>query len=926
MGDLKNTLNMPETAFPMRGDLPRREPQMIARWQEQDLYQRIRTARAGRPKFVLHDGPPYANGDLHMGHAVNKILKDIIVKSKTLAGFDAPYIPGWDCHGLPIENQIEKKHGKAIAPARARELCRAYATEQIERQRRDFIRMGVLGDWRNPYGTMDFKTEAEIVRALGEIYRRGYLYRGEKPVNWCIDCHSALAEAEVEYEPKTSHAIDVAFVAESSAAVADVFGVTGIERVAAVIWTTTPWTLPGNQAIAVHPDIDYALVATSHGHLLLAQELAEGTLRRAGLSGDTVAVRRGVALDGLRFKHPFLNRIAPILLGEHVTLDAGTGLVHTAPAHGVDDFAVAARAGLEVINPVGDDGRFRPGVEFFAGQAVRTAEDGIIALLAERGALLAHTSIEHSYPHCWRHHTPIIFRATPQWFIGMDRGGAGGATVREIAARAVAATEFFPPWGRERLDGMVAGRPDWCVSRQRNWGVPIPFFLHRDSDEPHPRTLDLLEQVAQRIEREGIEAWFKLDPAELLGADAADYLKMSDTLDVWFDSGTTHASVLAPRGEDPASLYLEGTDQHRSWFQSSLLTACALQDRAPYQALLTHGFVVDEHGNKMSKSLGNGIDPQEIWNSLGAEVLRLWTASTDYSGELHLSREILNRVVDAYRRIRNTLRFLLANTADFDPAQHTLAPHQWLEIDRYAIALAASLQQRVAAAYAEYNFAEVVQRLQNFCSEDLGGFYLDILKDRLYTCGANSLPRRAAQNALFHIANALVRWMAPILSFTADDAWPHLPGVRGTAAPTDSVFYSDYWTFPEVSDAALLLVRWERIRGLRGLALKELEAARAAGKIGAALQAEVDFYAGDPADLALLQSLGDGWRFVLITSAARVLPGAGESRVTVRASAHPKCPRCWHQRPDVGRDPAHTEICGRCVDNLYGPGETRGVA
>ncbi len=754
MAEQKYPLNLPETSFPMRGDLAKREPQMLAQWQAQNRYQRIRRAAGGRPKFILHDGPPYANGDIHLGHAVNKVLKDIIVKSKTLAGFDAPYVPGWDCHGLPIELQVEKKHGREIPPAKFRELCREYAREQIERQKKDFIRLGVLGDWDHPYLTMDFKTEADIIRALGKIFERGYLYQGRKPVNWCLDCGSALAEAEVEYEDKVSPAIDVGFEVEDKTALARAFGVAlpGDAKVYAVIWTTTPWTLPANQAVSVHPEFDYRLVRTGKGYLVLAAELAEACLGRYGLTENATidGVCKGRALEHLPLRHPFQERIVPVICGEHVTLEAGTGLVHTAPAHGVDDYVVGQKYNLPIDCPVGDDGKFFAstpaiGATALAGLSVWQANPVVMEALHASGHLLHQEKLKHSYPHCWRHKTPIIFRATPQWFIGMDnlapahpgieklvrdvrKHGAAtapeGVTLRNLANFAVEQTEFFPAWGRARLEGMMKNRPDWCVSRQRNWGVPMPFFVHKETNQLHPRTPELLEQVARRVEEEGIEAWFRLNSVDLLGEDAAHYKKISDTLDVWFDSGATHFAVLRRRDElaYPADLYLEGSDQHRGWFQSSLLTGCAIDGRAPYRQLLTHGFTVDEKGYKMSKSKGNGIEPQDICNRLGADMLRLWIASTDYSGEMTLSEEILKRVTDAYRRIRNTLRFLLANTADYDHAKHALPVEAWLEIDRYALALTQKLQDELRADYERYEFHLVVQKLQQFCSEDLGGF------------------------------------------------------------------------------------------------------------------------------------------------------------------------------------------------------------
>ena len=936
MADYRKTLNLPDTPFPMKGDLARREPQWVADWQSRKLYQKIRKASAGRPRFVLHDGPPYANGDIHIGHAVNKILKDIIVRSKTLAGFDAPYVPGWDCHGLPIEHQIEKLHGKHLPADKARELCRAFAAEQVERQKKDFIRLGVLGEWDDPYLTMAFRNEADEIRALGEIYKRGFLFKGLKPVNWCFDCGSALAEAEVEYQDKESPAIDVAFpLADAERGrVAHAFGLQALPDgpCYAVIWTTTPWTIPGNQALNLHPEFTYELVSTPRGLLVLAAELRGQALARYGLEGRVLGACQGAALALMKFRHPFYDRESPVYLGDYVTLDTGTGVVHSAPAYGLEDFESCKRHGMrneEILTPVQGDGRFAESLPFFGSLNVWKANAAIIEKIREVGCLFASNKITHSYMHCWRHKTPIIYRATSQWFVGMDRQPAEGRTLRETALSAVEATKFFPDWGQARLHAMIANRPDWCVSRQRNWGVPIPFFLHKETGELHPRTPELLEQVAQRVEKEGIDAWFKLDAAELLGQGehgAAHYDKMRDTLDVWFDSGTTHRTVLRGSHPDgskwPADLYLEGSDQHRGWFHSSLLTACALDGRAPYDGLLTHGFVVDGQGHKMSKSKGNVIVPQKVSDTLGAEVLRLWVAATDYSGELSISDEILKRVVESYRRIRNTLRFLLANTADFDPARDMLPPAEWLEIDRYALALTRRLQEQVTADYGRYEFHRVVQALQGFCSEELGAFYLDILKDRLYTTGTNSKPRCAAQSALWHILQALTRLMAPVLTFTAEEIWQIL-----TKNPDDSVMLATWHALPEQAQESVLLARWQQIREVRAEVSKVLEELRVAGKIGSSLQAEVEIRASG-AKHDLLASLGNDLRLVLICSKAtlvKVGDAAAES-VAATPSPHAKCPRCWHWREDVGVNAEHPELCGRCDANLHGAGEPRSHA
>jgi isoleucyl-tRNA synthetase len=921
MADYKDTLNLPETPFPMRGDLAKREPLWVKEWQEKGVYQRLRQVAKGRPRFVLHDGPPYANGDIHIGTAVNKILKDIIVKSRTLAGFDAPYVPGWDCHGMPIEVQIEKKHGKNLPPEETQRLCRAFATEQIERQKQDFRRLGVLGDWDNPYLTMAYSNEADEIRVLGTLLEKGYVYRGLKPVNWCFDCGSALAEAEVEYEDRKDPAIDVAFRAfqPDRPRVWSAFGSKAVSEkpIYAVIWTTTPWTLPGNQALNAHPEFSYDLVDTDKGLLILASELREACLKRYGLEGKALASCKGSALEHIRFKHPFYERTAPIYLGEYVTLETGTGIVHSAPAYGVEDFESCRRYGMRddaILTPVLGDGKYATSLPLFGGMSIWDANAKIVKAIEQNAALLAvdwkHT---HSYMHCWRHKTPVILRATTQWFAAMDKK-VGSETLRETALRGVENTQFFPAWGQARLQGMIANRPDWTLSRQRQWGVPMPFFLHRESGALHPRTPELLEQVAKRVEKGGIEEWQKVTAEELLGDEARQYEKTKDTLDVWFDSGSTHFTVM--RGSHradtafPADLYLEGSDQHRGWFHSSLLVSCMLDGVPPYKGLLTHGFVIDLEGRKMSKSKGNTMAPQEISNTLGAEILRLWVASTDYSSELNLSAEILKRVVESYRRVRNTLRFLLANTADFDVASHAVPVAEMVEIDRYALAMTAKMQEEVARDYAAYQFHLVAQKLQAFCSEDLGSFFVDILKDRLYTCRADSAPRRSAQTALWHITHSLVRLMAPILSFTAEEVWK-------VFAKEESVFFVTWHELPRPADAQPLLAKWQRLRELRDPVRKEIEALRAAGKVGSSLQAEVDFGAAG-ADYEALASLGDDLKFLMLTSAARVHKEKALA-VKVQASSHPKCERCWHYRADVNGE----GLCTRCQTNLNGPGEPR---
>ncbi len=954
MADYKKTLNLPDTPFPMRGDLAKREPQWVREWSEKGVYRRLRAASKGRPRFILHDGPPYANGDIHIGHAVNKILKDVIVKSKTLAGFDAPYVPGWDCHGMPIEVQIEKKHGKNLPAGKTQRLCRAYATEQIETQKQDFQRLGVLGDWDHPYLTMAYRNEADEIRGLAQLLAKGYIYRGLKPVNWCFDCRSALAEAEVEYEDRKDPAIDVGFAFAEQEKLAKAFNLKSLPDKPGyiVIWTTTPWTLPGNQALNVHPDFDYALLETDRGLLIVADAmLAAGDipdsteeefdslampklLARYGIKvWKSIGRTKGRALENIRFRHPFYDRTSPVYLGHYVTLDTGTGIVHSSPAYGVEDFESCRRYGMkddEILTPVMDDGKFAESLPFFGGLSIWDANPKIVALLEERGALFAKQKYEHSYMHCWRHKTPVILRATVQWFAGMDEvpgfNGPQGLTrpaetLRTTALRGIEATEFFPAWGKARLHGMIANRPDWTLSRARQWGVPMPFFVHKVTGTLHPRTLELVEEVAKQVEKGGIETWQTMQTETLLGPDAAHYEKVKDTIDVWFDSGSTHLTVLkgshASESEFPADLYLEGSDQHRGWFHSSLLVSCMMNGVPPYKALLTHGFVIDLEGRKMSKSKGTGIAPQQIAGSLGAEILRLWVASGDTSGELTISNEILKRVVESYRRVRNTLRFLLANTSDFDPARHALPVAQMTEIDRYALALVAGLQAEVVAEYARYQFHLVAQKLQGFCSEELGGFYLDILKDRLYTCGADSPARRSAQTALWHIAQSLVRLMAPILSFTAEEAWQVL-----NASKERSVFEEQWHALPAAGLDAAALEGWRQLRSIRELVAKRVEEKREQKEIGSSLAAELDIEASGAA-YASLARLGDELRYALITSRATVREAkSAPVQVTVRASAHPKCERCWHYRADLNQ----AGLCARCESNLHGPGEPRRLA
>ena len=936
----KSTIHLPQTDFPMRGDLPKREPEILARWQQDDLYARLRTVAAGRPRFVLHDGPPYANGALHLGHALNKILKDIIVRSRTLSGFDAPYIPGWECHGLPIEVAVEKKYGKVgvkLDAAAYRQACRDYAREQIDQQREGFKRLGVLGDWDNPYLTLDFRYEADEIRALARIIGNGHLERGVKPVYWCFDCASALAEAEIEYADKQSPAIDVAYPARDAQAVAARFGVqaeAGIE-IAVPIWTTTPWTLPASLAISLGPELDYVLVegpprGDTRRWLILAEALAEKALKRYGIDAVRVLGRAsGQALEGLLFAHPFYReRDIPILVGDHVSAEDGTGAVHTAPGHGQEDFAIGQKYGLierytaAQLNPVDGRGVYLPstppaGETAIAGKHVWKVHEPMIELLRENGTLLAHFPLNHSYPHCWRHKTPVAFRATPQWFISMDRAG-----LRNNALAQIKHVDWYPNWGEARIAGMIAGRPDWTISRQRTWGVPIALFAHKETGQPHPRTVELMEQVAQRVEAGGVDAWYALDPAQLLGDEAADYDKVTDILDVWFDSGVSHTCALAHRGIGlPVDLYLEGSDQHRGWFQSSLLSSVGMYGKAPYKQCLTHGFIVDGQGRKFSKSLGNGIEPQQVLKDFGADILRLWVASSDYGDEITISPDILKRNADAYRRIRNTARFLLGNLHGFDPAAHRVPAAGMVALDRWIVHRAAELQTRILAAYERYDFAEVVQALMNFCSVDLGALYLDVTKDRLYTMPENSAGRRSAQTAMFDVAEAMVRWIAPVLAFTAEEIWRHLHGER-----EDNVLFAT-WSegLAELpADAALNPARFDQLLLLREQVSKALEPMRASGEIGAALDAEITLHSS-PADADWLTPLQDELRFFFISGDVSVRPQEGQTDRTVvpAVSAKPKCIRCWHHRSDVGAHPQHPHICARCVSNVDGPGETR---
>ena len=936
MTDYKPTLNLPATGFPMRGNLANKEPERLKNWQDKGLYEIIRENRKGKKRFILHDGPPYANGDIHIGHAVNKILKDVIVKSRTLNGDDAPYVPGWDCHGLPIEHQVEKSIGKAeikVPVDEFRQACRDFAKKQIENQKTDFIRLGVLGDWEKPYLTMNYDTEANIVRSLGKIIKNGHLHKGRKPVHWCTDCGSALAEAEVEYQDKTSLAIDVKFPVindeDFMSKLHTAPGHPGTGPLSVLIWTTTPWTLPANLAVSLNPNFEYVVVQTAGQRLVMAENLMKDAMARYDIEDyKVIAYGKGELLEMQKLKHPFYDRESLLILGDHVTLEAGTGAVHTAPGHGQDDYVIGQKYGFEAYNPVGDNGCFLPDTELFAGEHVFNANEHVVEVLKQNEALQHEENLSHSYPHCWRHKTPIIFRATPQWFISMEQGG-----LRDTALSEIKKIKWVPSWGQARIESMIDGRPDWCISRQRYWGVPIPLFVHKETQEIHPDTEALIEKVAEHIEQGGIQAWFSLEAKDLIGDDADHYNKIRDTLDVWFDSGTTHFSVFDEddRFEFPADLYLEGSDQHRGWFQSSLLTSCAMTGQAPYRQVLTHGFTVDAKGMKMSKSLGNVVAPDKVVKNLGADILRLWVASTDYSGEMSISDEILKRTADSYRRIRNTLRFLLSNLNGFDPVKNIVDQKQLLALDVYIVSETLKLQNEINNLYNEYQFHTAVQKIRHFCSETLGGFYLDIIKDRQYTTMENSLARRSTQTAMYHLIEAMTRWIAPILSFTADEVWENIPGQHAELGVFTAEWYEGLFDYSnEKIDAEL----WQLLIGIREQVSKLLETLRQDGKIGSGLDAEVKLYA-DESLTKRLAVISDELHFVLITSAVHILPLSeieGETfsltekyqfGASVYASEHQKCVRCWHLREDVGSNSDHPELCIRCVSNVDGEGESR---
>ena len=932
MADYKDTLNLPTTDFPMKASLNQREPERLKQWQTSAIYDAINKSTEGKPLFVLHDSPPYANGHLHCGHALNKILKDIIIKSKTLSGYHAPYVPGWDCHGLPIELNVEKKIGKAgvkVPPREFRDACRRYADSQIDIQRDEFMRLGLFGDWFKPYVTMDYGYEANIVRSLGKIIENGHLEQGFKPVHWCIDCGSALAEAEVDYDDKTSPSIDVAFYCVDADALYQRFGVKALAKKCFIpIWTTTPWTLPANEAVCLHPSIKYVLVETDNGCMVVADALKDEVLQRYGLEGQVLATVEGKSLEMLALQHPFMDRTVPVVLGEHVTIETGTGCVHTAPAHGPDDFAIGKAYGLPLINPVKGNGCYVDDLPKLAGLHVNKANDAVKVLLEESQTLFHYTTITHSYPHCWRHKSPVIFRATPQWFISMDKNG-----LRASIKAAIKTVKWVPEWGEARITDMVENRPDWCISRQRAWGTPITLFIHKETGKLHPDTLNLIEKAACLIEQSGIDAWFELEPEILLGSDAPNYDKVTDTLDVWFDSGVSHHAVLASHKDlqVPASLYLEGSDQHRGWFNSSLTTSVAMTGKAPYEMVLTHGYTVDANGHKLSKSRGNYVALDKLIAEHGADIIRLWVSSTDYRNEVSISDEILKRTGDAYRRIRNTARFLLANLFDFDEDQHALPLSECVELDRWVMARTQELQLEIIEAYNQYQFHTIYQKIHNFCAIDLGSFYLDIIKDRQYTCPKNSHARRSCQTAMYHIVQTLVRWLAPIVSFTAEEIWQAIPGVASDSSVFLTQWYQGLSTVPDVDK-----LKWQQLLLIRDEVNKALEAKRQAGDIGSGLAAKVAVYAkGDAYDA--MTSLKDELRFLFITSAAIVLPLSDKPTdaimieslgiaIAVNAISFEKCERCWHRCEEVGTLENHLTLCHRCEGNISGRDELRQFA
>ncbi len=923
--DYKKTLNLPKTDFPMKASLARREPDQLATWEQEDLYRKIRRLSKGRRRFILHDGPPYANGHIHIGTALNKILKDIIVRSRQMAGYDAVYVPGWDCHGLPIEHNVDKELGarkKDYSQAEFRRLCRRYAEKFIDIQRREFKRLGVMGEWDNPYLTMNYAYEAVIAKECARFAQNGSLYRSQKPIHWCCSCRTALAEAEIEYHDESSPSIFVRFALcdDVGGQVPELAG----KKVSVAIWTTTPWTIPANLAVALHPEFSYAAVQTGHAEvLILASDLVAACMQKFGVSDYRILAEfEARVLEGQKCRHPLYGRDSTIILANHVTLDAGTGCVHTAPGHGREDYEVGLKYGLEPFSPVDENGCFTPEIPDLRGQFVFAANSGIIDKLEDAGALLARENIDHAYPHCWRCKKPVIFRATPQWFISMDKTG-----LRRQALAEIDQVTWVPRWGRERIYGMIENRPDWCVSRQRAWGVPIAVFYCRSCGRIHINE-EIVAHIHALFTAHGADIWFEKSVADLLPAGAVcehcggrTFVKEDDILDVWFDSGVSHAAVLEARDELrwPADLYLEGSDQHRGWFHSSLLTAVGTRHKAPYKAVLTHGYVVDAEGKKMSKSMGNVIAPGKVIERYGAEILRLWVSASDYRDDIHISENILKQLSDAYRRIRNTCRFMLGNLKDFDPGRNRVDYRQMPEIDRFALHRLQELIDRIRGAYERYDLHIIYHALFNFCTVDLSAFYLDVLKDRLYTSASGDAHRRSAQTTMYHLLDAMVRMMAPVLPFTAEEIWRYMPD---DGAREESVHMA---MLPEANPAwrdAVLAENWNLLLAVRREVTRALEDARARKIIGHSLDAHVDLTA-DGDLYTKLSPYADQLRAIFITSGAGLVRGAPAEKedennateglsVRVAAAAGEKCARCWVHDTSVGRDAAHPAVCSRC--------------
>ena len=920
--EYRDTLNLPQTDLSMKAGLPKKEPEILAFWDSINLYHKIRDQNKGKEQFILHDGPPYANGDIHLGHAVNKTLKDITIKFQGMLGKDAPYVPGWDCHGLPIELNVEKKHGKTSDLVRSKQsfikACREYAQSQVNQQKKDFIRLGVLGDWENPYLSLNKSFEADTIRALGRIIANGHLEKGEKPVHFCMDCGSALAEAEVEYKDKKSHSIDVKFkvIPQSIESLCNSFKINNIKDAYFVIWTTTPWTIPSNVAVCINENINYILVKSSNEHFIIATDLLDACSERWDLDLEVLASVQGKDIENISMEHPLYDRESILLHADHVTTESGTGCVHTAPAHGLDDYFICIKNGLQSIKALDHRGLFKEEYGQLSGLSTKKGDPVVIELLNEKKALLAHKQYDHSYPHCWRHKTPVIFMSTPQWFISMKKSG-----LIDGAVNAVANVDWEPGWGEERILGMLEDRPDWCISRQRNWGVPIPLIIHNETGEIHPKQNQLFNPIAEVIQQEGIEGWDNLNLKELID-DHESYSKVHDTLDVWFDSGVTHMCVLDRLygSNIVADLYLEGSDQHRGWFQSSLLTGIASKGMAPYRSVLTHGFVVDEEGRKQSKSLGNTISPQKIWDTLGADILRLWIASTDFRSEMVASDEIFKRVSDQYRRIRNTFRFLLGNINDFDAKVDSVELDNLLELDKWILSELSFLQVDLIGLYKSYSYHQVIQRIHNFCVNQLGGIYLDIIKDRQYTTQKDSKIRRSAQTCMSIIIEQLVVLVSPVLSFTAEEIWQ---GNAFLKANAESVFLTTLRNLDDF-ESELSKENWSRLIEIKEAVNQSIEESRNEGIIKGSLDASIDLILNAD-DFKLINKFASEIHFFFIVSECIISEGEA-LKVSVKKLDEAKCVRCWHRHKSVGSSKLHPELCYRCEQNIDGSGEDRQFA